>query len=501
MVLNFHKIIPPYNSWKWIFFALGIKFLMFLFFYNEGKKNLKPLSDKSYLAISTFDTWSYILPVENLMDGKGYSAKTTEGKYIPYAYRLPGFVPVYGPFYFIAGRKTAMTIFILLQIIFDAISVYLLAKTSYNIFNSSKAFFITFMLYSASSFVSIYNHYFLSESFSVSFIIFSIYFFIKARKENPERNYFLAGLFITMSFLLRPIAILYIVILFFIIVIFYKEAVQKIRYAVFFLLMFFCFELIWCVRNYIQFKKFYPLSSIFSSWSDSSAKIDFIDYYSPQYTALRDLINAVGGDIQRWGKNPEMKWFVDKNNHSPIPENFTRLYPLLNADSLLRIKDCYLKTGNRITLSEDEKHCTDFTVRYIHNFISFYKTEKKMDYYFLSRLKHMKRFLFPRMIPDFPFPKFEQMKRYQKLIKGGYYIFFLVLVITGLGGMVLAFLKKNLSMIQIAFLPLSIIAILSWLGSEPRYFAAIYPFFIVFLTYFILLIYNFWDNVKLNSMS
>ena len=241
--------------------ALVVKVLFFLFFWFHFNKNFSQKGKQQLLygiVMSGHDTQGYLDPAQNFFTGKGYVDQSGN----PTAFRMPGLAVVYGPLFFFLGAKTGAVLFVFLQLLLGSFSVYYLSKTAYFIFEKQIVFFTTFIVYLFSSFVSIYDHYLLSESFTTYFLIFSVYFFIKYLKNENYNTLLLSGIFVGIASLYRPAVIFVVFSLTCLLLLngFYnKKRVKKIAQSLL------CFGIsaflllgAWTLRNYLVFEKVIP---------------------------------------------------------------------------------------------------------------------------------------------------------------------------------------------------------------------------------------------------
>jgi hypothetical protein len=155
-------------AFKWFFMALTIKGCLFLLFALNFIQNWPAKWITNSIFIASGDTIGYYEPVEAFANGYGYNTFC----------RMPGLLPIYAPLYFLFGGIWGKTLVIVLQFLLSSLSVYFLARTAELIFNNNRIFYISFFLYAFSSFVSIWDHYGYSDSFSTSLLIFSFYLFV-----------------------------------------------------------------------------------------------------------------------------------------------------------------------------------------------------------------------------------------------------------------------------------------------------------------------------------
>ena len=152
---------------------------------------------------ATGDTQDFIEPIENLYKtGLLY----TELHNNAMLHRMPGFLPFYLPLRFFLSETAALIGIVFFQSILSGISCYVLALMAAKFFSKHKAriFSITFLIAIVSITNSIFDRYILSESFSTSFLIFSLYLFQSALKNKKNSLLLLSGSFMTVTIFLKP---------------------------------------------------------------------------------------------------------------------------------------------------------------------------------------------------------------------------------------------------------------------------------------------------------
>src|SRR5436190_18097032 len=279
-------------AFKWIIIAFIIKAGLFFFFALNFIQNWPHGWIINSIFITAGDTGGYYDPIESWVNGLGYNTFC----------RMPGLLPIYGPLYWLFGAVWGKTVVIILQLCASAVSVYLLAKTAARIFQSSKIFFVCFFLYSFSSFVSIWDHYGLSDSFSTSFLIISFYFFVSYFENAKAYALILSGVFVAWSVFFRPIN--GIVLSCYIFIFFLNTKTGFYRFfkgSIFLALPLIVLISAWTLHNYLSFRKIVPLQGTLSECSSGRLSEDHI--------AIRNLIITWGGDFQEWSLGGETEWF------------------------------------------------------------------------------------------------------------------------------------------------------------------------------------------------
>ena len=196
-------IFNPLN-WKfWIIFSILISFGHFYLSINYNglsfeKPFIKTGDSFDYISSSnaflindefTFFKTSEWVDKSNLIDDGDYD------KSLYYAYRSPGYafilVPLLKNFYY----NSALKYTVILQVLCYGIAVYLLCLISYKLFKNKNVFHFTFLLLSLSLGANFWNVYIYTESFAISFLIYSIFFLLIGLDSSKLVWYFLSGFF------------------------------------------------------------------------------------------------------------------------------------------------------------------------------------------------------------------------------------------------------------------------------------------------------------------
>ncbi len=206
--------------------------------------------------------------------------------------RMPGYM-VYFLFRFLFSQQVSILLVIAFQFLLSAISVYVLSLIAYYIFdNNKKCFYITFTLYVLAIFPGFFDFFIIAESFSVSSLIFSLYFLIKYIKVEGNNKYLLlSGLFLTWTIFLREYTgLLILVIPLWLAYYMYfkkKEAILSItKIIMLFCLPFMLSETLWVARNYSATKQIIFL--------ETPMEVAYGDLYSKSYLRARQSCLHMG---------------------------------------------------------------------------------------------------------------------------------------------------------------------------------------------------------------
>ena len=477
---------------KSIFYKIAviavIKSALFFYFASNFQDNWPKSEIVNSIFIRTGDTSSYLTPIENMMDGNGYGraagAKENKTEFLPFAGRMPGFLPVYGPLYYFFGEKTAGFLLVIIQFLIGVLATYVLAWLSGNLFSSERIFWITLVGFSLSSFVSIFDHYGFAESLATSFLIFSCGFLYLNSKYFSAKMSILSGIFACWALFMRPalgINLILFPLFWFFLQIRKKEFtfLTWTKNCILFLLPFLICEMIWVIRNEKAIGAFIPL--------EASYEESYKEVYSPQQMAIQKLIIAWGGSMIKWDEKSDAHWFIyeqadDAGIHFSA-DQFTSSY---SADSLYVLRQLFRASMDTNLVRMERNFLAEQTVSMTRRLYNSYKSEKPFRFYVTSKLILLKQFLFVGTVNHLPFPKYADMTALQKTIKSGYLLLYYLVLIGGITGIVLVLVQKKLHLSSmIVCIPVAQIFIHPvWFGYiEHRYFVPVYPFMLMFAAY------------------
>jgi len=477
------KFLDKYRSaLKWIGFALVVKTLFFAWYAFE--LNRSHWAEKGKVVHGVFveinDWGEYMEPVVNLVETGKYFATTIPSKGengILWAHRMPGFVPLYAPLYFLLGYKATCVAIAMMQLVTDAIACFLVGWIAWRLFKRRLAFYIAFFLYLLSSFVSVYTHYGSSEALCTFFIILSVFFFIKFIESGKRRSVLACGLFIAWAFFLRPAAGI-IFVLFPLIYLwqlyskgeftFSKAFLNLLTYGSFFLV----FESIWIIRNYNVLHRFIPVD------------ISQENFGQPQYRALIQFTSRMGCDQFNKDSQNGLRWFspdlkedASIQNANPFNEkNFTGKF---NLDSLKVLRQEYWLSSDTSLSKQERKIYGVRVLNKISGYTSSLKQEKPLRFYVINRLIMLRRFVFVKQTYALPFFK---TSLYERAVRGANWALNTFTMSFGILGILLAFWNKNRVSAYLAWIPALYICVHALvLGFiEHRYLVPVFPLITIF---------------------
>jgi hypothetical protein len=370
----------PTKVGYWLFLGFFIKGLFFAYLLSLKGDVTIPF----FLGDLTLDSDSYLKPIEAYVDNNTYSPD----------YRMPGYGIIYLPLYSLFSKHVALNGIIFLQYCASAMSCYFLAKTTLLVFKSKKYFYWTFFIYLLSSYANMFDDYIMTESFTTSFLIFSIYLFTVWIRERKNTSLLYSGLFITWVIFLRPV---FAPVLFFMIILCFlsqKEGVKKQLFHCFiFIIPFLIIDGLWAFRNFKTNNVLAPLTTTlyYPAFENGIQKPIF------------EFVQSWGGTIVYWEPNNHATWFGlpldDKykdeeyyTNSSIPPHIFTSKF---NMDSLNNLRNKIIQysmldnTTTNIITSDLKKDI----VQTLKEYTLSVKKERPFLYYFKARLGFVPKFL------------------------------------------------------------------------------------------------------------
>jgi hypothetical protein len=451
---------------KWMILAFIIRGAMMLFFSFEFQNNWRPDLLHSGFVVLHNDTHGYFSPMESFIAGDGYSSSC----------RMPGLLPIYALIRVFFSPEISEIILVLIQFCASVITVYLLAKSAYLLQKSQVLFVITFFVAAFSSFISIWDQALLSDSLSVSFLIYSVYFALKYIDDSKKMNLVWSGVFLAWTVFVRPTHILLVPVLGLLILFKHWKGFKSFgivfKTSIILFLPIVVSIAAWTYRNYSQLGR--PV------FLQDKNEVCF-GALSEHYVSLRNMVIGWGGDYKGWSKNTELSWFLDKNTstHFDFDQRiFTTQY---NSDSLRLLKGYFLSTlderADNAIRTFSENKVREMSLRYTAS----YKNEHPIDYYFFNRIRLIRLFVFQGNIENLPLPAMSQMNPFEKMVK----YFYSILLIFVAGFFLISCLcslisKTHTTSIVFLFPVLIIILIGAFFGyAEQRYLAPAYPFMVI----------------------
>jgi len=460
---------PSSSTWGfWLCMGLFFKgVLFFIQIHDHSVDNGYPIP--GFIGGSWGDTQSYLVPIDNLLSGKGYTPD----------FRLPGYGIVYLPFALLFSKGGACNVLIFIQFIVSSISVYALALSVKNIFKSNVFFYITFYLYAISSFSNCYDSILLTESLTTSFLVFSIYFFSRYLIKGNRRYVLLSGFFLAWVIFLRPVFVPLLAVLFVLMFI----NTKKITIAVLILIPFLLFDGVWVIRNYSLYKKIIPFTKSLHYFGENS-------YYPYVFTFC-----AAWGGCHTDGQTYLLPELSNDNFKPNIPDYiYTSKF---NFDSIHAVRELIKKVTSDSS-GVPQKQQDVYTE----------KIKQKLTQYAQS-IKNEKPFLYYIKGPSIALEMELSITYFSVVFLNNYTIMWCKIcyyftMISGFIGAVLMLIvfKKNLNSLMFVIIPLYTMVIHGIIlrVGENRYIVPSYPFIVVCAAYAIYSIYlSFFSEKQTNE--
>jgi hypothetical protein len=449
-------------SWKrWLIVIICLKALVFLYFSIQLKNHFSETLVGGWAA-TTGDTPGYYNPAEAMAQGHGYNSTC----------RMPGIVPIYVPISALLGQENAKVVMIFFQFLVSAISIYLLAKWAFLIFKRRWVFVFTAILFSISSFTSVWDHYLMSDSFSTSFFIFSIFFLQKYQIERSSRALLYAGLFLTWALFFRQIFVVIFPIILVILFIWnwkkWKFMAMSMAVFLFPLILFLGLWIGYCqnkLNRSIVFTS--PIEECFST-------------YSLEYQMLTKFLIDMGYGEPFWIKGSVVEWMIRSEESQDMPNIPDRHFTSeCNRDSLVLLRTQFLAFSDaegteRVKMGEVIREK-------VKRYSEAYHEEKSFYFLFLNRFRHIQQMLFPLRLDNLPGPAYSEMNIFEKMVKIFYLLLFTVVVSVGSFVMLGLFFTRQNTERWWWMLPLGLIFVLAVVFGyvEQRYLVPVYPFMVV----------------------
>jgi hypothetical protein len=454
----------PSKKLFWLLLAFALKGVFLLYLISKPGPNEYP----GFWGHTGGDTYTYLEPAEHFIDN---------GKYDP-DIRMPGFAFFYAPLYYLFSKPFALNLIILLQWIFSSISVWMLAKTAGRVFNSMKIFHLTYYLFLVSTYSNVYDDYLLSESFSVSLFVFTLYYFVCS--EGKVLRLLLSGLSFTLLVFLKPVFAPFLFLFVFLLLI--KKNISRRRLIFAWLLPFVLIDGAWLTRNYVQHQKFAPL--VLSVYHPGKEKTIFFPLFR--------FIQSFGGNSVFWDARSELRWFgygkedlrlgTGVKDDTQLPDDiYTSAF---NRDSLLIVRrDCEAFLFDTLLNEEEKENCKARVFWRMEKYTRSVKVENKYVYYVRAPLRNIRWLIIHSGTYNLTGKSWIEMSFPEKMLKLFYSAFYMVVLLLGLCGMFVMIFKsrQNSSLLLFALPVLYTILIHAVVlrFSEARYFVPVWPMVIV----------------------
>jgi len=464
----------PGQWWFWILLALIVKGGLLLFQFTHADHG--PYS--GLWGSTGGDTQLYLEPIDHLIDSGAYDPD----------YRMPG----YGIFYFLLrfcfSKIAALNVMILLQYLMAALSVYVLALTARSVFKQPALFYITYYLFLISTYSNLEDGALLTESFSASFLIFSVYAAVKWYETEKGGYLIFSGIILTEVIFLRPVyAPLLLLFGLFIVYNGWNRARGVfIKYLVLFMLPFLLIDGAWMARNYKTHGRIIPLATV-TYLKGANNRLWF---------GAMDFMQSWGGNYISWDPAAEVRYFnirekISTGHKAMMNDNYKPIPPAIytssfSADSLLALRNIITQIQTDTDIAAADKKI-DYAVSRFELYGASIKREHPFIYYIEAPAK-MCRVFFIHSGTYNLFPKgASELNKFELLIKIFYSLFYILSLIAGFTGLLLL-VRKTLSgepvILVTGILAYTVVIYPVVLRlCEARYFMPAWPFLLVCVAY------------------
>lgn len=454
----------PNNKWIWLFIALCFKSVWFLYKVHFEDS---PFQNSFYLntfALESDDSISYFEPVDHLIEQGSYDGELFGD------FRMPGYGLPYFLLRLLFSQTTALNLLVIFQLLFSAITVYFFAKTAQSFFKTERSFYSAFILYTLSTYVSIFDHVLLTEAFCTGALIMSTYFF--TQEQRTPQNTVLSGLWLTWAIFLRPVCLP--LLAFGAIIIFLEKKWKSLKTIFLFCAIFFVCESLWLMYNFKKHHSFIPLTST----------VYYPEAHNSYQRQLFHFVEATGGSIIWWNPGADVSYyiptpsFITKKKEVQLPEHaYTSQF---NGDSLLLIKKDIAIVIDSTATDFRRDSAQKIVQARLTRYTASIRDEKPFLFYVGSRIRLATSFLVHSGTYNLYVKSSDFLNPSQWMIKVFYSLFYLVIIALGLLGTIILIIRKSYRnrgvYIAVTALYLTFIFPIGLQLDEYRYLVPAYPF-------------------------
>jgi len=483
---------PLLRPRSWIAIGLALKVAMAVYFIAQNPAD--PLRDRLGMYREGVDAESFLRPAENLLTSGEYIQDRTEPATA--VRRLPGYGFTYLLFRIPTSPENGRRLLAAFQVALGGLSVYVLAAAAGRAFRSRAGFLITFALYGAQSFTSVWDTVLMTESLAASVAVGMVALLVTFLRQGRPRQAFLVGALFVVLYNLRPVTAPLGLLL--VVWVWYAarrhggSAGSRRRQIVAAILVStapLIFEGVWMTRNFLRFGQLVPLEINYLAGVDFTLGPD-----NPSYPTIKDVqlsalrwVRAVGADIIWYRPGTLGSWlhanapFSDEARH-PEPRILT---PDYDAAAVTDARNRFVRflEMDRAERASDEGRRLGLAV--IHDFDAFtesYRRSRPFAYWLGNRARMVGHLVVHSGTLYLPLPAGAELFRHPvalavKLL--GAFTYWVV-VLFGTAGMILALRRPSLELAPFAALPTYTLAILPVLGiMEPRFLVPAFPLLVV----------------------
>jgi len=483
LVTSIVSKLPNRNNF--IFWILVALFFKSMFFGYKAWLEPNRFANTHYvnmLPAEATDTYSYFGPMENYKNNGSYYTPEHED------YRMPGYGIVYLILRMVLSIRATVTTIVFLQLLLSALSVYVLAQIAYMVFKRESIFVLTFFLYAVSTFVSLYDIALLTESFTASAFIFSVYYLLKSDKD--PKYLLLSGFFLTWSTFMRPVmSLVFFIFVLYVVVKNAKSIAEVFSKAVKPLLLliipFILIDGAWMYRNYQHYHRIIPLTKTRFYTSTETTYLSHLNWF----------IQAFGGSVAGWEPDADIQFFYQRKDFKIKKDVELPAYVYtskFNRDSLIQLRTM-IQSIRTDSLDSIKKRALDVTLmRTLDRYTKSIQTEKPFLYYFYARWRFFKTFLIHSGTRNLFYKGSSELNKPELFVKVFYTLLYILVMIGGFAGSFILLFRglKNANFFLIGSIGLyfAFVTPIIVRMDQIRYFVPGYPFFVIALVYLLVVI-------------
>lgn len=475
--------------WLILFIVCFITKLTSIIYLHHLTVQTSPALRASAMAIYAGDSFSYIGAMENyIQTGEYYfQSQNILQKEKVFAGRLPHYASVYFVLRLMFDQAISFDLLVILQVLSESISIVLLVKLVFGFTNNKWITLIFFSLMLISLNVTNWAYYLVPESFSVSFLIFFIYFYYQYLTKKELKNLVISAVFLGLLVVLKAYFVLFFLMVGIEFLMNEKSFKIILSKTILVSLPFLLLISPWIIRNYLKSNKFIPLqeNTMAGYWQ------------SDAHTTMNSFLKSWGGNIVFWETKAPSYYFMNDNKSAneykfpsyAIAEGYT-------VKDLENIRTKMLTLSANYNVKLDKEIAQDFeiiTKKYQEN--SFFNYRIKAPFIIL------KDFIFHSGSYYLPISQsFSNYKPYQfviKVIQSGLYYLTLIF---GLLGLIIFTFKTKWGYVFLS-IPLFLVIFFAIImrTSEWRMFMSSYPFLAMGVILLLNFIYNYFKENKKNA--
>jgi len=376
--------LPQSISWKVYLVVTVVVKICYAFYLSFLLRCADPQLSPGSFAVKSGDTFSYTEAMENYIKYGRYYFYNGEEQVL--AGRLPHYSVPYLFFRQIFSEAASYDLLAMLQLILECLAIVCLVATTNDLIRHRLAGPIVWLLTLFSSNWTLFSLYASPESFSCSFLVFSIFFYCRYHQFHKNTHLLLCGLCLAILATLKSYLIVGFI---FLGISFLKQegfdplnvntwkAVVGKTILVSIPLVLLLAPWVW--RNYLIYHRFIPLQ-INTTAGYNYTKSDF---------AFRQFVGAWGGDIIYWERtsagcyfipDPKVDCIFQMPNHA-----FTDEY---GEKEVAQVRNDFVELQKQYTEELDSTTASAFS-----KLTESYRKEKPFQYYLMSPVRLLVRFV------------------------------------------------------------------------------------------------------------